>query len=367
MTINASSEGKIYKTHLMSNPSFKKSNFISQLTDRDFLAELFGPLRDIERHPLKTSGFSGSTHEKIILEVQNGETISLILKHIYPSQDMTIWRSGNISNREVMLLDDKEMVEVWDIFQPPYIAYAIEDRASALLMHDVSKNLFPDLREPILSEQEDLILHTLAKMHAHYWQHNVLSKSWLAKQDIFFSFLDPFAWAEEKAAGRKHPVLDLAKNGWDLALQFLPADVKDFVLNPPVKKMTEGLAKTLVHGDSKLANFAIMPGKKICAFDWTMVASASPACEIGWYISVNASRLARSKEEVMNRYREFLQTELNFAIENKTWDQMVSVAVLAGAETLLWNKALNLQKNIAGAKEEWSWWVNNIRRIYENK
>src|SRR6186713_1666962 len=103
-------EGKIYKTHLMFNPAYKKSNSISQLTDRDFLAELFGPFRNIERHPLKTSGFSGSTHEKIILEVQNGETIALILKHIYPSQDMTIWRSGNISNREVMLLDDKEMV-----------------------------------------------------------------------------------------------------------------------------------------------------------------------------------------------------------------------------------------------------------------
>jgi hypothetical protein len=367
MTIKASNEGKIYKTHLMSIPSFKKSNSISQLTDRDFLTELFGPVRNIEREPLKTSGFSGSAHEKIILELETAEIISLILKHIYPSQDMTIWRSGNINNREVMLLDDQEMVEVWNIFQSPYIAYAIEDDNSALLMHDVSKNLFPVLRDPVLPEQEDLILKTLARMHAHYWQHNLLSKSWLARQHIFFSFLGPLAWAEEKAAGRKHPVLELAQNGWDLALQFLPGDIRDFVLNPPVEKMTEGLAKTLIHGDSKLANFAIMPGNKISAFDWTMAASASPACELGWYISVNASRLARPKEEVMNRYREFLQTELNFAIENKTWDQMVNVAVLTGAETLLWNKALNLQKNITGAKEEWSWWASNIRRIYENK
>lgn len=351
----------------MSNPSFKKSNSISQLTDHDFLTALFGPVRNMERQPLKTSGFSGSAHEKIILEIENGETISLILKHIYPSQDMTIWRSGNINDREVMLLDDKEMVEVWDIFQSPYIAYAIEDSHSALLMHDVSKKLFPDVREPILVEQEDAILHTLAQMHAYYWQHDVLSKSWLAKQNIFFSFLGPLAPAEEKAAGRNHPIFELVQNGWDLALQFLPADIRDFVLNPPVEKMTKGLAKTLIHGDSKLANFAIMSDNKICAFDWAMAASASPACELGWYISVNASRLARSKEEVMNRYREFLQTELNFAIETRTWDQMVSVALLTGVETLLWNKALNLQKNIAGAKEEWNWWANNIRRIYENK
>ena len=350
----------------MSNPSLKKSNSISQLTSPDFLTELFGSFRNIKRQPLKTNGFSGSTHEKIILEIENAETVSLILKHIYPSQDMTIWRSGNINNREVMLLDDQEMIEVWDIFKSPYIAYAIEDSNSALLMHDVSGNLFPDLREPIRPEQEDSILHTLAQMHAHYWQHNVLSKSWLAKQNIFFSFLGPFAQAEEKAAGRLHPILELVHKGWDLALQILPAEIRDFVLDPPIEKITEGLPKTLIHGDSKLANFAIMPGNKICAFDWTMAASASPACEIGWYISLNASRLARSKEAVMNRYREFLQTELKFAIENKTWDQMVCVAVLTGTETLLWNKALNLEKNIAGAKDEWDWWVNNIRRIYEN-
>lgn len=348
----------------MFTASFKRSNSISQLTSHDFLIELFGPVSNIEKQPIKTSGFSGSTHEKIILHFKNGDSISLILKLINPSQDMTIWRSGNINNREVMLLDDKEMVEVWGIFQSPYIAYALEDNNSALLMYDISKNLFPDLREPVLTKQEDLILQKLAQMHAHYWQHDVLSKPWLAKQNIFFSFLGPLAPAEEKAAERKHPIFELVQNGWDLALQFLPADLKYFLLEPSLEKMTEGLPKTLVHGDSKLANFAIMPGNSVGAFDWTMAASASPACEIGWYISVNASRLAKPKEEVMDRYREFLQTELNFPIENKIWDQMVDVAILIGAETLLWNKALNLQKNISGAKEEWNWWVNSIRGIY---
>jgi len=352
----------------MFDHSAKKSNSISHLTRPDFLSELFDvSVCSVERQPLKTSGFSGSAHENIVLKFENGKTTSLILKHIYPSQDITIWRSGNIGTREVMLLDDKEMAEVWNIFQSPCIAYAIEDNISALLMHDVSKYLFPDVREAILPEQEDLILQKLAQMHAYYWQHNILSKTWLANQDIFFSFFNPLALAEEKARGRKHPLFDLVQNGWDLARQLLPADIRDFILDPPIEKMTEGLVKTLIHGDSKLANFAIMPDKKICAFDWTMTASASPAIEIGWYIALNASRLARSKEEVMNLYREFLQTELNFTIENKTWIQMVNVAVLTGAETLLWNKALNLQKNIPGAKEEWNWWTNSIRRIYLDK
>jgi len=103
----------VNKTHSMFHPPVKKSNSISQLTRLDFLSELFDvPVCSVERQPLKTSGFSGSAHEKIVLKFENEETISLILKHIYPSQDMTIWRSGNIGNREVMLLDDKEMAGV---------------------------------------------------------------------------------------------------------------------------------------------------------------------------------------------------------------------------------------------------------------
>jgi hypothetical protein len=353
------------KVHLMLSTSFKRSNNFTQLASHDFLAELFGPVRKIERQLLKTTGYSGSAHEKITLQLESAETIFLILKHISPSQDFTVWRTGNINNREATLLDDKGMADVWDFFQPPYIAYAIEDNRSALLMHDVSKHLFPDVREPILPEQEDIILRKLAQMHAHYWQHRLLSKSWLAKQDIFFSFLCPHAPAEEQGAGRKHPIFEIVQNGWKLALQWLPSDIAEFILNPPVEKLTKGLPKTLIHGDSKLANFAMMPDSKVCAFDWAIAASASPACEIGWFISVNASRLARPKEEVMNRYRGFLQRELNFNIENQTWERMVDVAILTGVEILLWNKALNLQKNLPGANEEWNWWANHIKRIYE--
>ena len=342
-------------------PSFKKTNSISDLTDNDFLTGLFGPIDHIEKQPLKTTGFSGSAHEKVVLHPEYGETISLVLKLIYPSQDMTIWRSGNISNPEVMLLDHTEMYGVWNIFQPPYIAYAKENENSALLMHDLSNYLFPDVRNPISHKEEDLLLYHLARMHAHYWQHELLSQPWLAKQDIFFSFLGPHAVAEEKASGREHPIFVPVQEGWDLALQFLPTDLASFLLNPPVEKIMLGLPKTLVHGDSKLANFAILPDEKISAFDWTLIAAAPPACEMGWYISVNASRLARSKEKVLDRYRELLQNELGRLIDNVSWDQMVDAAVLTGAITLLWNKALNLQKNIPGAKEEWNWWLDNIR------
>lgn len=340
---------------------FKKANRVADLSDISFLSELLGPVRTIEKQPLKTSGFSGSAHEKLSLQLHNGETLSLVLKTIQSAMDMTIWRSGNIHNREALILDTKEMAGVWNFFQPPYIAYAIEENNSALLMHDLSQYLFPDIRQPVKIEEENLLLHTLARMHAHYWQHELLFQSWLAKQEIFFSFLGPHTAKEEKIAGREHPIFELVQNGWDLAFEFLPAELGSFLLDPPIEKITDGLPKTLIHGDSKIANFAMLPDKKLTAFDWTMVGSACPACEIGWYISVNASRLARSKEAVLSHYRELLETELKQVLADTTWHQMTDVAILTGATTLLWNKALNLKKNIPGATEEWNWWVENIR------
>jgi len=341
--------------------SFKKANSAGDLIDKNFLSGLFGPVNNIEKQFLKTTGFSGSAHEKIILHMQNGETISLILKNIYPSQDMTIWRSGNIANREALLIDHKEMAGVWNIFQSPYIAYAVEEKNSVLLMYDLSEYLFPDIRQPISIEEEDLLLQSLARLHAHYWQHDLLSQSWLTRQENYFNLLGPNAAEEEKVAGHQHPIFEPVENGWRSAFEILPGDIKSFLSNPPMEKMTAGLPKTLIHGDSKIANFAILPGHKLAAFDWTVVASACPTCEMGWYIAVNASRLARTKEEVLNYYREFLQKELHREIDNTRWEQMMDIAILTGAINLLWNKALNLEKNIPGAQKEWDWWIDNIR------
>ncbi|HET9824661.1 MAG TPA: hypothetical protein VFP87_04975 [Chitinophagaceae bacterium] len=343
-------------------PFFKEANSINELSDVDALRQLFGPINKIEKRALKTSGFSGSAHEKIVLDLADGTTISLILKIIIPAQDMTIWRSGNIPNREVRLLDCIDMAEVWNIFEPPYIAFALEMEKTAVLMFDVSSYLFPDARTPIDASHEHLILRSLARMHAYFWGHTVLSKPWLAKQEIFFSFLGPLAAEEERKAGRQHAIFANVDKGWNLVFRFLPAELSSFILNFPIKKITSGLSKTLIHGDSKIANYAIMPNEKVAAFDWTMVAAASPACEIGWYIAVNASRLSTSKENILNRYRELLQNELGRIIDNAEWERMEDLAVMTGAMTLLWNKALNLEKNIAGAKEEWRWWVDNLRR-----
>lgn len=337
-----------------------KCRTATELTEMEFLNSVFGNIYTVGVHQLKTSGFSGSNHERILLTTEDSSTISLILKHVHSSMDMTVWRTGTVADREVRLIESDELHDVWKFIECPYIAYAHEGDYTALLMRDLSPFLFPDLREPIRQDQEDLLLQALARVHARFQNRELKSASWLAKQNVFFDFLGPNSANEEKHAGRTHSIFIPVQSGWHLAIQEMPPELRSFVLEPPIESMMTGLPKTLIHGDCKLANFALLPHGKVSAFDWTVVAHASPAIEIGWYIAVNSSRLARTKEQLLARYREIFQHESGLSISNHEWQQMISVAVIAGARMLLWNKALNVQKSVAGAKEEWEWWIEHL-------
>jgi len=278
---------------------------------------------------------------------------------------MTIWRSGNFPNREASLVGCEELHEIWDVIQSPYVGYCTEKEESALLMYDLSPYLFPDVRERVSVHDEELILQTLVQLHAKFWQKELGCVSLLASQDLYFDFLGPNASTEERKLGRTHPILDAAEQGWKLVTENLSAELSSFILNPPIEKFTAGLPKTLIHGDSKVGNFAIVPERKLAAFDWTNAGYASPAIEVGWYIAVNASRLSTTKEDFLNKYHAALEQALGTSIDEDRWQQMYLLAVLAGARTLLWNKALNVQKNLPGAKEEWTWWKEGINKCYQ--
>jgi len=69
---------------------------------------------------------------------------------------------------------------------------------------------------------------------------------------------------------------------------------------------------------------------------------------------------ATTKDNVFTRYRQLLEQELATKFDTDTWQRILDLAILTGVRMLLWNKAMNVQKNVAGAKEEWDWWVNKI-------
>src|SRR5258708_14689195 len=169
---------------------FEEASSLRDLTDIQFLSRLVGPIGKMERHPLKTVGFSGTLHERLQIELQNGEPRSLILKNIQSENDLSVWRTGNINGREAQLLRERKLDHIWDIFQSPFLAYSFEDQFSGLIMIDLTDSLFPDVREPLQKKQEESLITTLAKLHSEFWEDPSASQiSWLAQDDMFFSFL----------------------------------------------------------------------------------------------------------------------------------------------------------------------------------
>src|SRR3989304_6002136 len=83
---------------------------------------------------------------------------------------------------------------------------------------------------------------------------------------------------------------------------------------------------------------------------------------LGWYLAVNAGRLARPKEAVIARYRALLESKLGAVLSTEVWGQMLSVGLLCGALMLLWSKALALESGSEEAAREWQWGVGQLFR-----
>jgi hypothetical protein len=150
--------------------------------------------------------------------------------------------------------------------------------------------------------------------------------------------------------------------GWDLALERLPSSVKERMTMPAAELASEwsALPLTLIHGDCKIANFARLAGGRIAAFDWALAAAAPVAIEVGWYLAINATRLARPKEAWLELYRQRLAAHLHSAPEGAAWEAMTRAAVLSAARMLLWSKAAALETGGRAAQTEWDWWMQRL-------
>lgn len=332
------------------------------LLDPAGLEEALGPVADLRRVPFGSGGYSGSVHERWEVKRRGGEQHSLVLKRSRVSEDWTSFRTGDVVGREAVLLDTPELAGVWDVYRCPYRAYVIQGGEIALLMDDLSEELFPDVDEPITPDDEDVLLSALAGLHARYWNSDALGLPWLAGPADFFSVLGPSSLDDEAAP---FALLDMVRGGWGRAFARLPAAVTDLLSASPeaLAKRCDGLPRTLLHGDAKVANFAVLPGGECAAFDWAWTGAGPATLDLGWYLAVNAGRLARPKDAVIARYRAFLEARLGADLSDGVWERMVDVGVLCGALMLLWSKASELESGSGRAATEWEWWVERLERV----
>jgi hypothetical protein len=327
------------------------------------LAPRFGPVREIVREPLsQASSFSGASHERLRVQHEDGRETHLVVKRTDSECDWTCRLTGASTSREVSLLDADELAEVWDVFECPYVAYGESGSSAALLMRDLSAGLFPDVREPIAREAEDRLLGALAALHARFWTRPLASMPWLNTAAGVAGLTAMERATTPGALLPGEPVRSALVNGWAAVLSHAPARVVDWLRIPVAERAAEWdrLPRTLVHGDAKVANFALLEDG-VAAFDWAMVGSAPCSLDLGWYLSVNATRLARSKEGVIAEYRSLLERALGTPFDDGAWRPLEDAAVELGARIMLWSKAGALvTRGTPQARAEWEWWMERL-------
>ena len=336
------------------------------------LADLTAPASlgavSVREEPLSTVGFSGAAHRRLIAVLPSGETRRFVLKLCDPSREWTAMRSGDHVGREWSLLGERALDGVWEAFVSAFVAYAVEGGRSGLLMEDVGAHLFPDVREPIALGQEDALLAALARLHARFWRSPALSISWLGRASSTSELVVPAVLDDAAALALMPPALrERLRVGWDAALSRVSPRAAG-VLRLPARIIHEtwaDLPQTLVHGDVKVANFALIPKRGVAAFDWALVGAGPSTTDLGWYLAVNASRLARTKEAVMTRYRELLERELGQALDDVLWARLEDVAVIYAARTMLWAKGAQVAAGGVPAQAEWEWWSRRLEEAAE--
>jgi hypothetical protein len=334
------------------------------LTTPEGLRGVVGQVQTVTRSPLLTSGRSGAKHERLDLQLSDGAHLGLVLKRNRVADDWEARRTGDTVGREAAVLADPALAGIWEVFRCPFRAFALHDGELGLLMDDLTDYVPPDVDEPVPEAQEEALLGALAALHARYWNADVLTLPWLMSPAQAITCYNPRAPEEEARRGAPDPLFDWVRQGWELALPRLPAPLATLLADPrdALQRACAGLPRTLLHGNSRLRNFAFYPDGGVAAFDWAEAAAAPATLEVGWYLILNARRRARSQEEVLARYRHLLEAGLGAPLPDALWERLLAAGLLYGAAMLLWDRALDLDDGLPGAAAEWDWWVGQLTR-----
>lgn len=335
---------------------------VELLKDAEELQSQFGPFSELTIESIDTDGFSGAQFSRIKLLLSDGRETNLILKEVNLKDDWFSFRTKDTLGREATILQVPELESVFEIFYLPYHIIGTAPSKIGLLMEDLSDGLFPSERIKLGQTDQDLMLDKLAELHAAYWESPVMEAlPWLHQMEDFIYIMGPLDHQNYTGSWAKS-LPQMVKESWDMAMTLLPDHMQELFMLPAseITRPWKDLPRTLVHGDTKIANFAKGRDSQLCLLDWAFAGHAPCTFDIGWFLAVNASRLPGSKETVLLNYRSMLEAHLGFTLDDELWRQLEQAGIVAGAFMLLWSKARGVNGGRAGADKEWEWWINRL-------
>ena len=242
----------------------------------------------------------------------------------------------------------------------PYVDPAVvgvsRDPASGrcvLLMRDVSSYLFPEGAEPFTATDQEIVLTSMADLHAGLWGFTHVEG--LCTTTELYRFFAPDHVAPEVERGT--PIPAAACRGWEELRRLAPATAEAALAlaadpEPLVRALAE-TPQTFVHGDWKGGNLGRNPDGRTILLDWAFPGSGGGCRDLAWYLAVNCDRLPTTKERAIEMYREALERN---GIDTADWFERQLELSLLGAVVLMgWAKT--------GDAAERAWWVDRVTPV----
>lgn len=282
--------------------------------------------------PMEAMGFSANQFSA----VQVGDH-RLVLKHLsvadwlalaagdHGCRSLAVWRNGAL---------DRLAPEI----RHGIVAGSRDGDGHALLMHDCGAGLSTK-PTPVTARRVERMLQALAILHSRWWADDALGDPAyeLADVETILTMTWPQSWPRMRnAAGPRwssaHMGVSMLETGWQALLDLTEPDVsatiEQLVAEP--RRLVEELESepaTLVHGDYRLDNVAVMPDESVVVLDWQFAAQGPGVMDVAWMVM--SGGLLEFRGWAFDYYRYALDEALGGRLDVERWERSLAIAKLA--------------------------------------
>lgn len=299
---------------------------------------LDSPVIRVRRRPFNgRDGMSRNKFESVIVDTADGSHQRFVLKHLSIETDWIMAATRDQRCRSVTLWRYGLLDRVSPGLGHPVIACSHDRRGYAILMVDLSANLLFGTAPSATWYRQ--ALDSLAVLHASFWDASELASMPLGLCDTraLIEMFSPRLLSRGARVPSRLPIM--IAEGWEAlativepdvfgALDLLSADPQ------PLCDLIQRFPATLVHGDYRPGNLALMSGKlpAMVAFDWQCAGCSLGAIDLTWFCTdVDVLRSGTGLSDLANYYARRIGESLGARFDRARWPQMLDIGFLVDA------------------------------------
>ncbi|HYU50344.1 MAG TPA: phosphotransferase [Candidatus Limnocylindria bacterium] len=350
------------------------------------LAELVAAagLTGVPEEPMPTDGWSGATFSRL----RRADGARFVLKRDAYAANWIVRATADVELREAVFAATVGAggIEAPRSIHLPYLGAARDGEGAAILMPDLSGELiaWEDRRPAVALDRAALttVLDAIAGLHA---TPDALRPTGNVPG------AGPLCPLRERLLLLSRPsAMRYADEGTWVGARFLAGwDAFDRRASALARRLIESLSddpapliaalgrmpSAGLHGDLKLSNVGLLPGRRVALIDWQMTLRAPIAVEVGWFLVSNVAILPLAPLAVLDAYRDAVRRRvgrggrahprgLDRPDQDEIigdWEAQADLAWIVGLLLRGWRKGPDAEAGVAhpsgvSAVDDLAWW-----------